>query len=130
MTSAVYPLGKSGMETAVFNLTAGSIMVALINLGSYTYSTAHQYWSSASIAVVGTPQTLASPVVSFGVYSGANVTFTAVSGSTVSAIILYQTTGTASTSPLLCYIDGISVVPNGGNIIISWDTGVNKIFAL
>ena len=39
--------------------------------------------------------------------------------------------GTEATSPLIAYIDtatGLPITPNGGDIIVTWDNGTNKIF--
>jgi hypothetical protein len=56
-----------------------------------------------------------------------------VSGASVEAIAIYQDTGNEATSRLIAYIDtatGLPVTPNGGDINLNWDTGVNKIFKL
>jgi hypothetical protein len=81
---------------------------------------------------VGTPQTIGSKTFTNGVFDGADVTFTAVTGSSVEALIIYVDTGVAATSPLVAYIDtsvtGLPVTPNGGNIAITWNA--SGIFAL
>jgi len=68
------------------------------------------------------------------VLDAADVTFATVgSGSTVIGVILYKDTGVAATSALLAYIDTISGFPlatSGGDIVVQWDNGANKIFAL
>lgn len=106
--------------------------MALIDTGTYTYSAAHQFWSSASAASVGTPQTLTSKTYTNGTFDAADVTYTSVTGNSVEALIIYIDTGTASTSPLVAYIDtsvtGLPVTPNGGNIQITWNA--SGIFAL
>lgn len=59
------------------------------------------------------------------------MTFTSVSGASIEAIIIYKDTGTESTSPLIAFIDtatGLPITPNGGDIIVTWDNGTNKIF--
>ena len=59
------------------------------------------------------------------------MTFTSVSGASIEAIVIYSDTGTESTSPLIAYIDtatGLPITPNGGDIIVTWDNGTNKIF--
>ncbi len=66
-----------------------------------------------------------------GAADGADVTFTSVSGPTIEAIVIYRDTGTEATSPLIAYIDtatGLPITPNGGDIIVTWDNGANKIF--
>jgi hypothetical protein len=112
-----------------------TIKVALVNTSTdYTYSSSHQYLSSVTTYSGTTDQTLTSVTVTNGVFDAADVTFTsvAISGSkTVQALVIYKSTGTASTSPLIAYIDGFTAVtPNGGNITVTWDNGSSKIFAL
>jgi hypothetical protein len=134
MANALYPLWKEQLLqfTANNNLSAGTVKVALIDTGVYTYSAAHQFFSSASSASVGTPQTIGSKTFTNGVFDGADVTYTAVTGNSVEALIIYIDTGTAGTSPLVAFIDtgvtNLPVTPNGGNISIVWNA--SGIFAL
>lgn len=134
MANALYPKWKEQLLqfTANNNLSTGTVKVALIDTGTYTYSSSDQFWSSASSASVGTPQTIGSKTYTNGVFDGADVTFTAVTGNSVEALILYIDTGVAGTSPLVAYIDtsvtGLPVTPNGGNITITWNA--SGIFAL
>jgi len=127
MANALYPKWKEQLLqfTANNNLSAGTVKVALIDTGTYTYNSANQFWSSASSASVGTPQTLGSKTFTNGTFDAADVTFTAVTGSSVEALILYIDTGSAATSPLVAYIDtsvtGLPVTPNGGDITITWN---------
>jgi hypothetical protein len=126
MANALYPLWKQQLLqfTANNNLSAGTVKVALIDTGTYTYSAAHQFWTSASAASIGTPQTIGSKTFTNGTFDGADVTFTAVTGNSVEALIIWIDTGTAGTSPLVAYIDtsvtGLPVTPNGGDITITW----------
>lgn len=134
MANALYPRWKEQLLqfTANNNLSAGTVKVALVDTGVYTYNAADQFYSSVSSAVVGTPQTIGSKTFTNGVFDGADVSYTAVSGNTVEAIVLYIDTGSAATSPLVAYIDtsvtGLPVTPNGGDINIAWNA--SGIFAL
>lgn len=134
MANALYPLWKEQLLqfTTNNNLSAGTVKVALIDTGTYTYSAAHQFYSSASAAAIGTPQTIGSKTFTNGVFDGADVTFTAVTGNSVEALVIYIDTGVTGTSPLVAYIDtsvtGLPVTPNGGNIAITWNA--SGIFAL
>jgi hypothetical protein len=134
MANALYPKWKQQLLQFAANndLSTGTVKVALIDTGTYTYNSTNQFWSSAVSAVVGTPQTIGSKTFTNGVFSGSNVTFTSVSGATVEALIIYIDTGTDATSPLVAYIDsdvtGLPVAPNGGNITITWSG--SGIFAL
>lgn len=133
MANAIYPKYKEALlsGSADISLSTSTIKVALVDTGTYTYSSAHQFYSSVS-GVVGTPQTLTSKSVTDGVFDADDVTFTSVTGSSVEALLIYIDTGTASTSRLVAYIDtgvtGLPVTPNGGNISITWNA--SGIFAL
>lgn len=134
MANALYPKWKEQLLqfTANNDIEAGTVKVALVDTGIYTYSSAHQFYSSVSSAAVGTPQTIGSKTYVDGVFDGADVTFTAVTGNTVEALVIYIDTGSAATSPLVAYIDtsvtGLPVTPNGGDITITWNA--SGIFAL
>ena len=134
MANALYPKWKEQLLqfTANNNMSSGTVKVALVDTGVYTYNSADQFWSAASSASVGTPQTIGSKTFTNGVFDGSDVTFTAVTGSSVEALVLYIDTGTPSTSPLVAYIDtsvtGLPVTPNGGDITITWNA--SGIFAL
>ena len=127
MANAIYPKYKEALLGAGANvsLTAGTVKAALVDTGTYTYNTAHDFFDDVS-GVVGTPGTIgATKTVTNGVFDGADVTYTAVSGATVEALIVYIDTGTPGTSRLVAYLDtgqtGLPVTPNGGNITITWD---------
>lgn len=133
MANALYPKWKEQLLqfTANNNLSSGTVKVALVDTGTYTYSSSHQFLSSLT-GVVGTAQTIGSKTFTDGVFDGADVTFTTVTGNTVEALVIYIDTGSAATSPLVAYIDtsvtGLPVTPNGGDIAITWNA--SGIFAL
>ena len=136
MANAVYPIWKQELlqGTAGTSL-GGTVKAALIDTGAYTYNAAHDFWDDASAGVIGTPQTLSNKTFVNGVFKNtAALTYTAVSGNSVEAIIIYLDTGTPATSRLVAYIDtsqtGLPVTPNGGNIVYTPDTGANGIFSL
>ena len=133
MANAVYPIFKQELlqGTSGTALT-GTLKAALIDTGTYTYSAAHDFWNDASAGAVGTPGTIGTKTYVNGLLDGDNVTFTAVSGATCEAIILFLDTGTPTTSRLVAFIDtgvtGLPVTPNGGDITITWNA--SGIFAL
>lgn len=135
MANAVYPKWKEAVEQASANSAlTGTVKVALIDTGVHGYNAADDFYDDISAAVVGTPVTLANKTYTNGVFDADDATFTAVTGASVEALIIYIDTGTPSTSRLVLYLDtgvtGLPVTPNGGDIIITWDSGANKIFAL
>lgn len=132
MANALYPKWKESLlQLTADNGLNGTVKVALVDTGTYTYSAAHQFLSSLS-GVVGTAQTLGTKTYTNGVFDAADVTFTAVTGATVEALVIYIDTGSSATSPLVAYIDtgvtGLPVTPNGGDINTAWNA--SGIFAL
>ena len=137
MANALYPLWKDALLDGVANAdltgtgTTG-VFAALIDTGTYTYSAAHDFYSDLS-GVVGTDVEVTSITTTAGVVDGADITFTAVTGATVEAIVLYRKNAGANTTwYLIAYIDtgvsGLPVTPNGGNITVTWNA--SGIFAL
>lgn len=132
MANALYPKWKEAIVQATSNSSlGGTVKVALVDTGTYTYSAAHEFQSSLT-GVVGTAQTLGTKTFTSGVFDAADSTFTAVSGASVEALVIYVDTGSSATSRLVAYIDtgvtGLPVTPNGGDIGITWNA--SGIFAL
>ena len=134
MANAIYPKYKEAILGGGANtdLLTGTVKVALVETGVYTYNAADQFLTSLT-GVVGTAQTIgATKSVTNGVFDGGDVTYTSVTGNSVEALVIYIDTGTAGTSRLVAYIDtgvtGLPVTPNGGNITITWNA--SGIFAL
>ena len=125
MANALYPKYKEAIIQASANSSlTGTVKAVLIDTASYTYSAAHEFYSSASAGAVGTPQTINTKTYVNGTFDGDNVTFTALTGATCEAIIVFIDTGTAATSRLVAYFDtgvtNLPVTPNGGDVAITW----------
>lgn len=132
MANAIYPKYKEAVLTSAANSSlAGTLKATLVDTSAYTYSAAHEFLSSLA-GVVGTAHTLNSKSYTDGVFDAADVTFPAVTGNSVEAIVLYTDTGNANTSRLVAYLDtgftGLPVTPNGGDITVTWNA--SGIFAL
>ena len=128
MANAIYPKYKEAIlqSASDSDILNGTVKAALVDTGAYTYSATHQFYSDLS-GVVGTPQTIgAAKSVTNGVFDGGDVTYTAVTGNSVEALVIYIDTGNTGTSRLVAYIDtsvtGLPVTPNGGDISITWDS--------
>lgn len=130
MANALYPLWKQeilkGTANNLLNSTEGAtgVYCSLVDEGTYTYSAAHQFYSSLS-GVVGTDQEILTKTQTTGTFSGTNITYTAVSGNSVEALVLYRKNAGANTTwPLIAFIDtgvtGLPVTPNSGNIVVTW----------
>ena len=96
-----------------------------MDLGTYTYSASHEFYSSLS-GVVGTDQEITTPTLTNGVVDGGDCVFPSVSGASVEAIVLYRKNSGANTTwRLVAFLDtgvaGLPVTPNGGDIDIVWN---------
>jgi hypothetical protein len=109
------------------DLTSGGITVKcrLMRVAAYTVNQAHQFASSLPAAIaadvtLGT-KTANGAGADPGCFDAADATFTAVpAGAAIDCLAVFKDTGTPATSPLLFYIDGFSVTPNGGDITVQW----------
>ena len=141
MANALYPIYKTALLAAAANVSldqntsTDGPYVALVDTGTYTYSAAHDFYNDLS-GIVGTDQRITTPTVgsvSQGTFDGDNVTYTAVSGASVEALIYYRKNSGANTTwRLVMYQDtsvtGLPVTPNGGDIAISFNA--SGIFTL
>ncbi len=135
MANAIYPKFKEALldDLANTDLNDATVKVLLIDTANYTYSAAHQFLSDvAGAGIVATSPALTNTTVTNGLFDADDVVFSAVTGASVEAIILFVDTGVAGTSRLVGYIDtgatGLPVTPNGGNINIGWNaSGIFQI---
>lgn len=133
MANAIYPKYKEAiLQSSANSSLTGTVKVALVDTGTYTYSATHEFLTSLT-GVVGTAQTIgATKSYTNGVFDGSDVTFPTVSGATVEALVIYIDTGVAGTSRLVAYLDtgvtGLPVTPNGGDIVVQFNA--SGIFAL
>ena len=120
MANFVYDLGRKAFVEASINFPSDTIRATMVRTvsgpgaggnGVYTaVQSTDQYFNiipSNAYCQPVTAQALASKTDTAGLLNAASTTFTSVpTGDPIGAIIVYKDTGTASTSPLICYIDG------------------------
>lgn len=133
MANTLFDKARQRFLEAQINWQTDTIKVYLVDTGAYTPQTSvHEFLSDIpTSARIAGPVTLTSKSTTGGAADAADVTFTSVSGASIEAIVIYSDSGTESTSPLIAYIDtatGLPITPNGGDIIVTWDNGTNKIF--
>ena len=131
MANATYPKYKEALITGAANAALNGsgttgVYAALVDAGTYTYSAAHEFYSSLS-GVGGTDMEIgATKTYTNGVFDGADVTWASVAGTvTYEAIVLYvKNAGANTTWRLFAYLDtgvtGLPVTSNGGNITATW----------
>lgn len=136
MPTNLYDKGREGFLAGDIDWDANDIRVILVDTAAYTVDlTNHDNLddipAGARVKVSGA---LTGKAVTAGVASAAaTLAFTAVTGASIEAIVIYKHTGVESTSRLIAYIDVFSpsqITPNGNDITLTWDTGVNKIFKI
>lgn len=141
MANAIYPIFKTALGTAAANVSLNvndatdGVFCSLIDTGTYTFSAAHDFFNDLS-GIVGTDQRIVNNTfgtVAQGVFDGDNITYTAVSGNSVEALVLYRhNSGANTTWRLVLYLDtsqtGLPVTPNGGDITVTWSA--SGIFGL
>jgi hypothetical protein len=132
MANAIYPLYKEALLTGAANAAlngSGStgVYAALYDTGTRAYTAADQFYGTITGAIVGTPVEIgATKSYTNGVFDGADITFTSVTGNSAEAIVIYiQNGGANSTWRLVAFLDtnvtGLPVTPNSGNITITWN---------
>lgn len=132
ITTPAYPLGAEKMLSGAINFSSDTIKVRLLP-ASYVYDAGHEFLDDLP-AGIGTDQTLTSKSITNGVFDAADAAFGALaSGSSIGSILLYKSTGTDSTSPLLIRFSdtvGLPYDTNGATYTQQWNNGTSKIFRL
>lgn len=140
MPNAVYPLWKQGLVQAATNsaLSSTNVRTAFVDTGVYTYSSAHEFYSSLTGVYPNTRAggvALASKTYTNGTFDAADVTFTAFSNGAISVegIVIYIDDGVANgSSRLVLFLDtgvtGLPFTPSGADVTIAWNA--SGIFTL
>ena len=135
MANALFDKARQRFLEGQFNWNTDTIKAVLVDTGTYTVNlSAHEFLSDIGTgARISTSGAFTGKATAGGAADVNDVTFTSVTGASIEAIVLYKDTGTDSTSPLIAFIDtatGLPITPNGGDIIVTWDNGPNKLFKL
>jgi hypothetical protein len=135
VANALFDKGRQKFLEGGIAWLTDNIKGVLVDTGAYTADLAnHEFLSDVpSGARISTSPNLGTKTSTAGVADAADAVFTAVTGATIEALVLYKDTGTVGTSALIAYIDtatGLPLTPNGGDVNIVWDNGANRIFKL
>lgn len=134
MANTLYDKARQRFLEAQIDWMSDTIKCMLVDTGAYSPNiSVHEYLSDIpTSARITPPVTLTNKSTAGGAADAADCTFTSVSSTeNIEAIVIFKDTGDEATSPLLAYIDtatGLPIQPNGGDIIVTWDNGANKIF--
>lgn len=138
--TAWYSKGLQAFGNGEVDWTTDTIKVALLNItapGATIYTpnlSTDQFLSDIpdtgpGAAIFGTGTLLSTTNVD-GLLDAADTVISGVGATSddIEALVIYKDTGSAATSPLLCYIDSgsgltIGTAPNGTDITIIWNAG-------
>lgn len=135
MSNALYDTGRDAFLNGNIDWVSDDIRGVLVDTGLYSVDLVnHDFLDDIPVGSrEGTITALAGKSSVAGIADANDLTFDNVSGDTIEAVVLYRHTGVESTSQLIAYIDtatGLPATPGGGDIVILWDNGTNKIFKL
>lgn len=135
MANALYDKARELYLTTGLNWLTYPIKAVLVDTGTYTVNlAANQFLDHIGAGAQRSHSpAFANKTAVGGAADADDITFSSVSGVSIEAIVIYGDSGTPSTSPLIAYIDtatGLPITPNGGDIIVTFDNGPNKIFKL
>lgn len=129
MSNSVYPKALEAFLAGDLSWRDDSIRLCLVGV-AYTYSDDHQFLSDVS-PIVATSPLLTSKTVSLGAAAAADVTLPLVSGVRVESLVVFQDSGVASTSKLICHIDsialGLPLDPTGGDVAVKFGESIFEI---
>ena len=135
MASGLFDNGRNRFARGevLWKASAGSTIKAVLIDTAVTAPNlaTHTTMSDLRSAVVGTDTavTLADPAA--GVCDANDVTFSTVTGAHVEGVVIYQEVSASDANRLLLgWLEFTAVTPNGGDIVIQWDSGANRVFKL
>lgn len=142
MANALHDTGRDAFLRGSINWLTSPIRAQLVSISNQP--TAYVFNASLDTVFASVPTgarvgfsapSLGGRTATSGIADASDQVFTAVSGPTVGAILIFASTATANASDwqLIAYIDtatGEPVGPNGGDITAQWDNATNKIFKL
>lgn len=147
MTTKLYDAGRDAFLQGALQWKAsgGHIFRAFLVTAAYSPTLATDAFLSAiptntrfgnnGLSARGNAPSLKTSTPGAGVADASTIVFTAVpSGNICVAIVIFRDDGVAdASSQLVAYIDnptGLPVMTNGADIVVAWDTGINRIFKL
>jgi hypothetical protein len=148
MANALYDPGREGIADDTISLSVGVVKAMLVRLtagGAAVFTASHKFVSdlTATHTIASTSAALSSKTFTNGIFDAADLApaFAAVASNVNNhVIILVQASAVtggadvaASAQRLIAWLDtgtNLPVVPNGGDVNVTWDNTTNKIFKL
>jgi len=138
MPNALYGKGRQKFAEGSIHWLTDDIKVILVDMADYPDFNIDTNEFLSDVPVLARVKVSGAfdpdfKTATLGVCDAADVTLSTVTGDVCEALVIFKDTGEPTTSPLIAYIvdaTGLPITPNGGDIIIQWDSGANKIFKL
>jgi len=133
MANALYGKGREAFLKGDIDMEVADIIIAFVDAGVYTLQIDVHDFRDDIPSEIAASGNLSSKTYTLGVFDAADETLSTVSGNEFEYIIPIENTGAPGSSHLIACIDsatGLPCTPNDGDIIVQWDSGVNKIFKL
>lgn len=138
IASAYFNIGLEQFIQSVsrIDLTGDTIKVRPTRTGTYTFAATHASMTPV-VAATGGPGdvTLGTKSLKTGVDGGcfgaANAVFTAWTlGAAIDSLVVFKFVTNDAASFPICYLDGFTVTPNGGDITFQWAAANPFIFKI
>lgn len=133
MANALYGKGRQKFLEGAIAWVTDDIKISFVDSGVYTLSIDVDEFFDDIASTIADSGNLTGKTSTLGVADATDETIGSVSGNEFEYIVIWKDTGTPSTSPLIACIDtatGLPCTPNGGDIIVQWDSGSDRIFKL
>ena len=134
MANALYDLGRQAFLEGNIAWLTDDIKLILVDASYVANLATDEFLNIISGGdIVATSGNFSGKTSTAGVADADNVAIVGVSGNPITQIVIYQDTGSAATSRLIARIDvatGLPFNPSGGDVVISFDNGVNRIYKL
>jgi len=132
MSNGFFTFGLSEIINSNIDLLSDTIKAVLIDAADYTVDLANdQDFADVDVAARVSSTTLASKSLSGSIFDAADAVFSAVSGDSCEAVLIYKDSGVESSSTLIAYIDtaiGLPITLVGDDVTLQFDNGIAKIF--
>jgi len=133
VANALYGKGRQKFLEGAIAWVTDDIKISFVDSGVYTLSIDVDEFYDDIASTIADSGNLTGKTSTLGVADATDETIGSVSGNEFEYIVIWKDTGTPSTSPLIACIDtatGLPCTPNGGDIIVQWDSGSDRIFKL
>lgn len=136
MVNSLYTPFRQRLLEGGIDLRAADIRVTAVNEDAgYGFNTTHETFASIPAGTrVATSGPLSGKSVANGIFDASDITLAEVAaiggGGDIDSYVVHVT---GEAGLLICYIDtgvNLNVTPNGADLVLRWDDGINRIFRI